>query len=367
MGITQEEKKVPVSHRESPSEELFLTMANAAPILLWLSGTDRHFSFFNKTWLNFTGRTKEQEEGNGWLDGVHPDDKEDFVKIYEASFDKQEEFEMEYRLRRHDGKYRWMLDNGVPYYGKDKIFLGFIGSCVDINEIKELEKRKDQFITNASHELKTPLTSLQVYLHLISEYFNDKNNDKYGGYATNAVVQAKKITDLINQLLDLSRIQADLLNYQWSVFSITDLVDAVVEKIQLTTSSHKIEITGKTDGLIKGDEERLSHAIENLLTNAIKYSTGRDKIFVNLSQDTKNVYISVIDFGIGIDKDHLSQIFHRFYRVSGIKEETFPGMGIGLYLSKQIIERHGGKIWVESIKNKETKFNFQIPFFTKLD
>jgi signal transduction histidine kinase len=238
---------------------------------------------------------------------------------------------------------------------------------VDINEIKELEKRKDQFITNASHELKTPLTSLQVYLHLISEYFNDKNDDKYAGYATNAVVQAKKITDLINQLLDLSRIQADLLNYQSSVFSITDLVDAVVEKIQLSTSSHKIEITGKTDGLIKGDEERLSHAIENLLTNAIKYSKGRDKIFVNLSQDTKNVYISVIDFGIGIDKDHLSQIFHRFYRVSGIKEETFPGMGIGLYLSKQIIERHGGKIWVESIKNKETKFNFQIPVFTKLD
>ncbi|MEO7049225.1 MAG: PAS domain-containing sensor histidine kinase, partial [Ferruginibacter sp.] len=296
-----------------------------------------------------------------------PDDREKCMEMYISSFERQEEFEMEYRLRRHDGKYRWMLDNGVPYYDKSKQFSCFVGSCVDINEIKEHEKRKDQFITNASHELKTPLTSLQVYLHLISEYFVDKMDDKYAGYATHAVVQAQKITDLINQLLDLSRIQADLLNYQWSVFSFKDLVTAVVEKIQLTTSTHQIEISGDANGLIRGDEERLSHAIENLLTNAIKYSKNQDKILVRLSQDTKNIMLSVIDFGIGIDKDHLLQIFHRFYRISGIKEETFPGMGIGLYLSKQIIEKHAGKIWVESTKNKETKFNFQIPFFTKLD
>lgn len=367
MAIKQEEKKLTVSDWGSPSEELFLSMADSVPILLWISGSDKHFSFFNKTWLKFTGRTKEQEAGIGWTDGVHPDDREKCIKIYLDSFDKQEEFEMEYRLRRHDGKYRWMLDNGVPYYDKANSFSGFTGSCVDINEIKELEKRKDQFITNASHELKTPLTSLQVYLHLISEYFNDKFDDKYAGYAKNAVGQAKKIADLINQLLDISRIQADLLKYQWSVFKFTDLVYAVVEKIQSTTFSHKIEIAGSTDGLIRGDKERLSHSIENLLTNAIKYSKGQDKILVNLSQDTKNVKLSVIDFGIGIDKDHLSQIFHRFYRISGTEEETFPGMGIGLFLSKQIIEKHGGKIWVDSIKNKETKFNFQIPFFNKPD
>ncbi|HXS55014.1 MAG TPA: PAS domain-containing sensor histidine kinase [Hanamia sp.] len=366
MGITQEEKTVTVSPGRHPSEKLFLTMANAAPVLIWLSGTDRHFSFFNKTWLDFTGRTKEQEQGNGWLDGVHMDDRERCIGVYLDSFDKQQEFEVEYRLRRQDGKYRWMLENGVPYYDDNKIFSGFIGSCVDVSEIKEQEKRKDQFITTASHELKTPLTSLQVYLHLISEYLNENDDNKYAGYAKNAVMQAKKLTDLINQLLDLSRIQADSLNFQWSVFSFKKSVTDIVQKIQLTTSSHKIEITGNCDAMVRGDQERLSHAMENLLTNAIKFSKDKDKILVKLSQDTKNVYVSVIDFGIGIDNNDLSQIFHRFYRVSGATEETFPGMGIGLYLSKQIIERHGGKISVESIKNKETKFNFQIPLLLNL-
>ena len=302
----QEEKTVTVSKEEPPSREMFLTMADAAPVLIWLSGTDRNFSFFNKTWLDFTGRSKEQEEGNGWLDGVHSDDRERCIKIYQDSFDKQQEFEMEYRLRRHDGKYRWMLDNGVPYYGDDKSFSGFIGSCVDVSEIKEQEKRKDQFITSASHELKTPLTSLQVYLHLISEYLNDNDDDKYAGYAKNAVGQAKKLTDLINQLLDLSRIQADSLNFQWSVFSFKESVTDIVQKIQVTTASHKIESTGNCDAMRRGDRERLSHAMENLLTNAIKYSKDEDKIVVKLSQDTKHVGVNVIDFGIGIDKDHLS-------------------------------------------------------------
>lgn len=342
-------------------DEQFKLMANATPVLLWVSGTNKLCFFFNRFWLQFTGRTIEQELGDGWTEGVHQQDLESCVKSYSNAFEKRKEFKIEYRLRRFDGQYRWVLDNGIPHFTKENVFAGYIGTCTDIHELKQLERRKDQFITAASHELKTPVTSLNVYLHLIAEFLENGKEEKYAAYAETAIKQVNKITGLINQFLDLSRIQSDSLNFEWSVFPFCDLVTSVVEKIQSTTTSHTFVLEGECQGIIKGDMERLSQAIENLLTNAIKYSREKNKILVKLSEDAQHVRASVVDFGIGIDKDHLPKIFDRFYRIPGPKEETFPGLGIGLFISHQIINKHAGKIWVESTRNKETRFNFQIP------
>ncbi|MEO5649431.1 MAG: PAS domain-containing sensor histidine kinase [Ginsengibacter sp.] len=369
MNIEHEKKRVSINTSKKGVflEEQFLDMANSAPVLLWVSNADNLRIFFNKAWLQFTGRTPEEEYGNGWLEGIHPNDLKKCIKIYKESFEKREAFKMEYRLRRNDGQYRWILDNGKPRYTKNKIFDGYIGSCVDIHEIKELEHRKGQFITAASHELKTPVTSLNVYLHLIEEYFKNNKEEKYASFASGAVEQVNKITELINHLLDLSRLQSGSLHFEWSVFSFYKLVNSIVKKIQLTTPTHRIEIQGSSKAFIKGDSERLLQAIENVLTNAIKYSENHDKIIVKLSENTKFVNLSVIDFGTGIDKIHLPKIFDRFYRIPGEKEETYPGLGIGLYLSQQIVKNHKGKIWVESIRNKETKFNLQIPVHKQTD
>lgn len=354
-------KKFPVFH----VEEEFKLMANSAPMPLWVSGLDNKCSFFNKAWLKFTGRKLEEESGDGWTSGVHPEDLQNCIKIYNTAFEKQKKFKMEYRLRRYDGQYRWVQDIGIPHYTKEKLFSGFVGTCVDIHELKEIEHRKDQFIVAASHELKTPLTTLNIYLQLLAEYFKNHSQEKYNSYISGAVGQVNKINDLINQLLDLSRIQSGSLDFTCTVFSFGGLVKKIVKKIQAITPSHKIILKGKTTGVIKGDPERISQALENLLTNASKYSKGSDTIFVELSEDRKCVKVDVIDFGIGIDKVHLSKIFERFYRIPGKKEETFPGMGIGLYLSKRIIKMHGGKITVESVENKETKFSIQIPLYRK--
>lgn len=351
----------------SAIDEQFMIMVNTAPVFFWMAGTDKNCFFVNNSWLQFTGRALEQEYGFGWTQSLHPEDLENFINLYTIAFDKKEEFKIEYRLRRYDGQYRWFLDDGVPHFTKDNIFTGYIGSCVDIHELKELEKRKDQFINAASHELKTPVTSLSVYLHLISDFFKDNEEEKFDSYTKSAIGQVNKITSLINQLLDASRIQSDSLSLEWSVFPFCDMVTSIVEKVQSTTLSHQIEIKGSCHGIIRGDSERLSQAIENLLTNAIKYSQGNDKIIVEISEDTKHVKISVIDFGIGIDNVHLPKIFDRFYRIPGRKEETFPGLGIGLFISDQIIKKHGGTIWVESIRGKETKFNFQIPIFIETE
>ncbi len=122
------------------ASERFQTLADAAPVLIWVSGLDKLCTFFNKPWLNFTGRTIEEEVGNGWAAGVHPDDTERCMAVYFAAFDARRSFQMEYRLRRADGEYRWVLDNGAPsYYGAE--FTGFIGSCVDVTEQKQTEER----------------------------------------------------------------------------------------------------------------------------------------------------------------------------------------------------------------------------------
>jgi PAS domain S-box-containing protein len=352
-------------HPIFPVEEQFRLMANAAPILLWVSGTDNQCSFFNKAWLKFTGRTLSEESGEGWLSGVHPDDVEKCTKIYKDSFARQKEFKMEYRLRRRDGRYRWILDNGIPNFTKDKKFSGFIGSCIDIHELKEIENRKDQFITAAHHELRTPLTSLGIYLHMLREHFMDSQDEKHGSYVSGALGQVSKITALINQLLDLSHIQSGSLNFDRSVFPFDKFVRSVVKKMQIIIPSHQLNVKGKTQQLIEGDPGRLGQALENLLTNAAKYSKEHEKITIELSEDTKYVRTSVIDFGLQINKDDLPRIFDRFYRISGAKEETFPGLGIGLYISRKIITKHGGKISAESVREGETRFTFQIPIYKK--
>src|SRR5450755_709518 len=137
-------------HTLSPDKEQFRIMADSAPVLIWIAGTDKLCYFFNAGWLRFTGRTLEQEYGNGWAEGVHPDDLQRCLDIYTSSFDAREEFKMEYRLRRHDHQYRWLVNNGIPRYAADGSFAGYIGSCMDIHELHESEKKQKALLEELS-------------------------------------------------------------------------------------------------------------------------------------------------------------------------------------------------------------------------
>jgi PAS domain S-box-containing protein len=159
VGIEVTEQ-VKARQRIEESEERFRNVADNAPVLIWMSGTDKLCNFFNTAWLNFTGRTMEQENGNGWAACVHPDDFQRCLAIYETSFDKHEEFYMEYRLKRHDGKYRWISDNGVPRFTSDGIFEGYIGACMDIDEDvinKRIIKENVEQLSKTSKRLQLAL------------------------------------------------------------------------------------------------------------------------------------------------------------------------------------------------------------------
>jgi PAS domain S-box-containing protein len=367
IKLLEKQKKLALEKQDSnfSAEDEFKLVADYAPMPMWVSDVNDQSTFFNQAWLKFTGRNLDEEYGKGWMEGIYPDDLKKCIRTYDDAFQKQRRYKIEYRLQRYDGQYRWVQENGIPQFTSDHIFNGFFGSCVDIHEIKEIEHRKDQFIIAASHELKTPLTSLSVYLHLLSGKFERDSQEKFNHYISGAIEQVNKINGLINHLLDLSRIQSGSLDFECAVFSFGALVKSIVKKMRVIIPSHKIVLIGKISGKVKGDPERISQALENLLSNAAKYSKSHNKIMVGLSEDSKNVKVSVTDFGIGIDREHLLKIFERFYKIPGKKEDTFPGMGIGLYLSQQIAKKHGGKILVESEKNKETKFTLKIPAYKK--
>ena len=196
-------------------------MADVAPVLLWMSDTDGLCTFFNQTWLSFTGRTLEEEWGVGWAEGVHFEDFQRCMDTYIEAFSQRRVFEMEYRLRRRDGEYRWILDRGTPRYTPDGTFAGYIGSCIDITERKALEdelreavQARDEFLSIASHELKTPLTALQLQIDSLDRQLQRRPEEalRGGRLASGArrgqPTRPQRLTELVEVLLDVSRINS---------------------------------------------------------------------------------------------------------------------------------------------------------------
>jgi len=238
-----------------------------------------------------------------------------------------------------------------------------IGFVLDISERKELDKRKDEFISMASHELKTPVTSLKGFLGLLQRLLDAQGEAKERGlyYLARMDAQVNKLTKLINDLLDLSKIQTGKLNYQEARFNLQALVQEIVENMQGTTQTHQIQFEGTTQAEVSGDQDRIGQVLINLLTNAIKYSPQADKILVRLVKDQQTATVSVQDFGIGIAKKHQQKIFERFYQINDVETKTHPGLGIGLHISYEIIKRHSGQMRVESEKDHGAIFSFTLP------
>lgn len=341
----------------------YISMAQSSPTMMWITGPHNREFFINDHFLEFLGFTPSDAGFEFWKNAIHPKDRKNTFKKTDTSFEKRKSYKIEYRLKRYDDQYRWVMDNGAPQFDTEGNFIGFLRSLVDVHEIKELEHRKGQFITAASHELKTPVTSLLVYLHLIDEYINEHHLAPYSDYSKGAITQLNKITSLIDQLLDLNRIQSSSLHFENTTFDFCELVDEVVKKMQLLHPQREITLHGDCSAKVFADYERLLQAIENLISNGIKYSVAKDyrNVEVEMGEDTEWVHLSVKDYGIGIAENHLSKIFERFYRIPGKMEDTFPGMGIGLYLTRKIIQKSGGKISVVSDYGDFTKFTVKLP------
>ena len=268
-----------------------------------------------------------------------------------------------FRMRHKDGSYRFIEARGRNLLASPDI-QSIIATYRDVTEREELEQRKDEFMTMASHELKTPLTSLKGYTQVLKmelESLGLQQTVKDLGIMDH---QIDMLIRLIGDFLDVSRIKAGKLEYQQETFALDPFVQQMIVILQRISSHHTILLTGKSHTSIIGDRERLGQVLVNLVTNAIKYAPETDTIEVHIASTTDTVTISVQDHEIGIPQEHQQKIFERFYRVSTTTGPAVSGLGMGLYISSEIVQRHNGKIWVESDEGQGARFSFSLPILT---
>jgi two-component system CheB/CheR fusion protein len=258
------------------------------------------------------------------------------------------------------GQKTMLLNARTLQQGPDKTSLILL-AIEDITERKHLEQQKDEFISIASHELKTPITSVKAYTQILQHRFRKAEDMKSVELVGKMDSQLDKLTDLIGDLLDITKIEAGRIQFDESNFDFNELVEETIEELERTTEKHHIERDLQPTRTIYGDPDRLGRVLTNFMTNAIKYSPQADKIIVKTVVDDDNITLCVQDFGVGLSQKDQAKVFERFYRVGGPDQATYPGLGLGLYIASEIIKRHKGKVWVESKKTKGSTFYFSLP------
>jgi PAS domain S-box-containing protein len=339
-------------------------LVEKSPAMMWRSGLDAERDYFNTAWLAFTGRPLEQERGGGWAEGIHAEDLDRCLRFYRNHFERREPFEMEYRLRRRDGMFRYVLDRGAPFE-ENGAFRGFIGSCLDIHERREAEEARETYLRMMAHELRTPLQSIKVYAEILRR-----------GAAAGRPYQKEAFEKLEAQFERLSRLVGDLseAGRLKDLFIKSEALDlgALLRKLveirtdQLRVASERLRHTlqfEQTGGpaSVRGDCDRLEQAFANLLDNALKYSPRGGAIRVSLESIDGFHRIAVKDEGIGIPRHEIPLVTRRFFRGSNVSVHKYPGVGLGLSMANEIVARHGGSLAIESEVGSGTVVTIRLP------
>ncbi len=343
------------------SREHFKYLANNIPQMTWTNLPDGEPDYYNQQWYTYTGLNFAQSKTGRWAKVIHPDDLAATNEKYYNALKTGDIFEIESRYKRaSDGAYRWHLNRAVPLRNEEGDIVFWVGTATDIEDQKKEMEKRDEFIGIASHELKTPLTSLKGYLQLITSTKKEEVPPKVVQYVEKATKALGKLQSLINDLLDVSKIQAGKLEYAFSTINISELIRVCVENAEHIYPDNIFENRDGHEFLVDGNAERLEQVLMNMISNAVKYSHQNKTVIVNSERIANFVRVSVTDFGIGLSHDQKEHIFERFYRVEDKKYLT-SGLGMGLYICAEIIHNHKGKIGVESEFGEGSTFYFELP------
>ncbi|MES2649451.1 MAG: chemotaxis protein CheB [Bacteroidota bacterium] len=378
-------------------EAWFRKMSDDSPVLIWLAGANNNKHFFNKTWLEYTGRKLDDEVNNGWQAIIHPDDLDNYMKIYYKNFKEQQAYKIEYRLKRFDGDYRWIFETAKPTFTSEGIFTGFIASCTEIHDKKllhdELEKRVnkrtyelresnkaleftnkelEQYAYVASHDLQEPLRKIVTFSDRLMGYKNELP-DMGKKYIDKIISSAERMSRLIDDILNFSKVSNPQLEFEQ--VDLNKILLEVIEDFEVIISQKNAVITHDKLPSIKGLPLQLEQMFHNLVSNALKFAkddvapvieitfkiADEDEIASNRSLQNGKKYVRIIvkDNGIGIEENYLDQIFVLFQRLN--ERQKFPGSGIGLALCKKIVINHGGDIKVISQKEQGSAFHIFLP------
>jgi PAS domain S-box-containing protein len=231
----------------------------------------------------------------------------------------------------------------------------------DITEKKHIEQQKDDFISIASHELKTPVTSMKLYAQLLQKHPLITSDKKASHMLAQMDSQMNRLTELMASFMNVYKMRNGKLRLKKQRFQLEDLITEVIGNFQYTISSHVVKRTDTTKVKVHADKARIHQVLVNLISNAVKYSPDADKVKVSQKPDAKKVTVSIQDYGMGIPIEEQKRIYERFFRAKGKKEGDIPGLGLGLYISSEIVKQHGGELWAKSKEGKGSTFYFSLP------
>lgn len=235
----------------------------------------------------------------------------------------------------------------------------------DITHKKIIDKQKDDFIGIATHELKTPLTSIKSFVQILQKHHEKKTDTKTNFMLDKVSKQINRMEHMMKSFLNVYSLQTGKLELHKEQFNMDDLIKDIIETFQYATDTHKIIRKGKLSIKVFADRERIGQVLVNFITNAIKYSPNANEIIVTSKKTKENVTISVQDFGMGIPKEQQALVFERFFRSQGTEAKKIEGLGLGLYIAYEIIKEHKGEMWVDSTLNKGSTFHFSLPVIKK--
>jgi PAS domain S-box-containing protein len=358
-------------------EQSFRLLADNAPVMIWRSGPDKLCDWFNRPWLRFTGRTMEQELGNGWTEGVHPADFARCFSTYVTAFDGREEFSMEYRLRRHDGVFRWVLDNGRPYASPDGCFRGYFGSCIDITDNKraqgELRATRSELArvtrlttmaemtASIAHDIRQPLAAIEINGNAALRWLANVTPDlDEVRAALESIVdegrRASMVIGRIRTMLKKGEPEETWLDLNALIREVLALMDGELQDRCVLVGTELMDDLPR----VLFDRAQLQQVILNLIMNAaeamasVSTRTRVLKVATEL-QEPGNVLITVQDTGTGIDSEHMDQIFDALFTTKS------DGIGMGLLICRSIIEAHGGRLWASAAIPHGSIFHLVLP------
>lgn len=354
-------------------ENRFRNLANSMPQLIWTANANGEVDYYNEIASEYEGLELKADEQWSWIPVVHPDDAEKTIEAWSLSLKQGTNFSCEHRIKRKDDSYRWHLSRGVPIKNAKGIVVKWYGTATDIHDLKTTGEAlkfaltaRDDFLSIASHELKTPLTSLKMQAQLQLRDIKRNNpavfsKDKIAVSAERTDSLVNNLDRLVDDMLDISRIRTGKFSLQKQPNDLTQIVKAVVERMQenfFAADGDKIKVISPDEATCMIDVLRKEQVVQNLLQNALKYGGGK-KVEVVINHQPEKFIVSIKDEGIGIPKKKQEKIFDKFERA--ISAFEISGLGLGLYISREIIEAHQGKIWVESEPGKGTIFSFSLP------
>ncbi len=381
------------------SEQGFRTLAESMPQMVWIARSDGWNIYFNQQWVAYTGLTLEESYGHGWTAPFHPDDKQRALEAWRSAIRHSKTYSMECRLRRADGVYRWWLIRGEPVLSANGEILKWFGTCTDTEDIKRTEgilrdaknlaetanRAKSDFLSSMSHELRTPLNAIIGFSELLADKIFGDLNAKQSKYVDYVCEAGRHLLSLINDILDLSKVESGKMVLEWSTFPLaTALENSLVmvrERCMKQGIALKLDLQGPLLEIgITADERKLKQILFNLLSNAAKFTdkggtitlgaeireplspnSGPWDASVTADLHVPAFLISVADTGIGIKPEDQERIFLEFEQVNSNDSPTFEGTGLGLKLVQQFVELHGGRVWVESALGQGSTFRFTIP------